>query len=101
MNKLSVLTPESLQQLVAMLHTHAFLGQNALQVMAYLEILVLALTSHTHQENDKEVAWFRVRAQLVPLCIWVEHVCEAHASVGLRALLLLDLRIFLHESDRD
>lgn len=61
LNKLSVLTPESLQQLVAMLHTHAFLGQNALQVMAYLEILVLALTSHTAQDNDKEVAWFRVR----------------------------------------
>lgn len=57
-NRMSLLTLEYLQQLVALLHTHAPPKKNSLQVIGILDILTFALSSPP-TDNDAGRLWLR------------------------------------------
>lgn len=93
-NRLSVLSAENLQQLVALLHTHSLANHNPLQTTSVLDVLMYAL-SYTPTDNDAGRLWLRAyEASIMStadlLCIFFRSTSDVvftRLSVLLQALL--------------
>jgi DnaJ family protein C protein 13 len=76
-NKLTVLSAENLQQLVAFLRTHSLAKNNSLQVVGLLDTFTLALTS---QSVDNEAGRMWLKAFEASMMAAADVFCEVSRS---------------------